>query len=272
MDSGGKVRSVVAVGENGQPREFAAGALALAAGTLSSAKIFLESMYRDTGKAPELRGVMDNRQVLMPFLNLHMLGKQWNPESYQYHQVAMAVKMAGVPGYIHGLVTTLKTALIHPLVQTLPFDLGTSVSAFRNLHGALGMVNVNFPDHRRSENAVTLDASSTPHRLAIHYRPEAGEAERLRKAIAHFRSILLRLGCFAPSGTIHVRPMGASVHYAGTLPMSKEPAPFTCSPECRSHDVENLFFVDGTAFPSLPAKNLTFTLMANATRVAELAF
>jgi choline dehydrogenase-like flavoprotein len=272
MDSGGKVRSVVALGEDGQPREFAAGALALAAGTLSSAKIFLESIYRDTGRAPELRGIMDNRQVLMPFLNLHMVGKQWNAESYQYHQVAMAVKLPDTADHIHGLVTTLKTALIHPLVQTLPFDLGTSVSAFRNLHGALGMVNVNFPDHRRNENAVTLDVSSTPHRIAIHYRPAEGEAERLRKTIAHFRKILLRLGCFAPSGTIHVRPMGASVHYAGTLPMSTTAAPLTCTPDCRSNDVENLFFVDGTAFPSLPAKNLTFTLMANATRVAETAF
>ena len=41
---------------------------------------------------------------------------------------------------------------------------------------------------------------------------------------------------------------------------------------CRSRDFENLYFVDGTTFPSIPAKNLTFTLMANAARVAELAF
>jgi choline dehydrogenase-like flavoprotein len=173
---------------------------------------------------------------------------------------------------MHGLVTTLKTALIHPLVETLPFDLGTSISTFRNLHGALGMINVNLPDHRRAENAVTLDTSSTPHSLAIHYRPDAGEPERLRQAIARFRGILWKLRCFAPSGTIHVRPMGASVHYAGTLPMSASAAPLTCSPECRSHDIGNLFFVDGTSLPDLPAKNLTFTLMANATRVAEQAF
>jgi hypothetical protein len=33
-----------------------------------------------------------------------------------------------------------------------------------------------------------------------------------------------------------------------------------------------LYFVDGTTFPALPAKNITFTLMANATRIAEEAF
>ena len=270
MDGGGRVRSVVAHDTAGQEHEFATGALALAAGTLSSAKIFLESMWRETGKAPELRGIMDNRQVMMPFLNLRMLGRRWDPNSYQYHQLALAVKQNG--GYIHGLITTLKTALIHPLVQTLPFDLGTSAAAFRNVHGALGLININFPDHRRDENAVTLDVSSAPHRLAIHYRPDAGEPERLRLAIARFRRILWKLGCFAPSGTIHVRPMGASVHYAGTLPMSTTARALSCSPEGRSHDAENLYFVDGTSFPDLPAKNLTFTLMANATRVADRAF
>jgi choline dehydrogenase-like flavoprotein len=132
--------------------------------------------------------------------------------------------------------------------------------------------SINFPDTRRRENTVSLDVSSTPHRIAVHYTPEVGEAERLSGAIARFRKILWKLGCFAPSGTIHVRPKGASVHYAGTLPMSVERAPLACSPDCRSHDVENLWFVDGTAFPSLPAKNLTFTLMANAARVASKAF
>jgi choline dehydrogenase-like flavoprotein len=66
--------------------------------------------------------------------------------------------------------------------------------------------------------------------------------------------------------------MGASVHYAGTLPMSDTPHPGTISPDCRSHDFENLYVVDGSTFPFLPAKNITFTLMANAARVADRAF
>jgi choline dehydrogenase-like flavoprotein len=66
--------------------------------------------------------------------------------------------------------------------------------------------------------------------------------------------------------------MGASVHYSGTLPMSEEPKPHTLSPNCRSHDFENLYFVDGTCFPFLPSKNLTFTLMANAARTADKEF
>ena len=64
-------------------------------------------------------------------------------------------------------------------------------------------------------------------------------------------------------------PQGASVHYSGTLPLSREPVEHTCALTGRSHDFENLCLVDGASFPFLPAKNLTFTLMANAVRVAE---
>ena len=77
------------------------------------------------------------------------------------------------------------------------------------------------------------------------------------------------MGCVVPPGMAHVRPMGASVHYAGTLPMTEAAAPFTTTPFCQSRDFENLYLVDGATFPFLPAKNITFTLMANAARVAE---
>ena len=66
-----------------------------------------------------------------------------------------------------------------------------------------------------------------------------------------------------------IRPMGTSAHYAGTLPMSPAPAPNTVSADGRSYDFGNLYIADGAVLPFLPAKNLTFTLMANAVRMAE---
>jgi choline dehydrogenase-like flavoprotein len=273
--AGGRVTGVVGCDlASGNTEEFRAGRVVLAAGTLSSSAIFLNSVYRDSGQIPTLRGLMDNRQVLMPFLNLQLLGKPYNPNSYQYHQLAIGVRADPPENYIHGLVTTLKTALIHPVVQSLPFDLGTAVSFFRNIRAALGLMNINFPDRPRPENCVTLDFDSRSRepRLAIHYQPERGEPERLRAGMRLFRGILWKMGCFAPSPMAHVRPMGASVHYAGTIPMRPASEPLTCSPLGQSYDFPNLYFVDGTGFPFLPAKNLTLTLMANAARVAECAF
>jgi len=210
----------------------------------------------------------------MPFLNLRMLGRNFNPNTYQYHQVAIGIDRGSPREYIHGLVTTLKTAMVHPIVQSLPFDLGTALSVFRDSHAALGLVNINFADTRRDENYLTLaaDPQTGATKLAIHYSPEANEPQRIASGCKVFRKVLRKLDCIAPAAMTHVRPMGASVHYAGAIPMSAESAPLTCTPACRSNDFENLYFVDGTTYPFLPAKNLTFTLMANAVRVAEMAF
>jgi choline dehydrogenase-like flavoprotein len=275
LDRNGSAKSVVAHSTtDGAVHEFDAEAVALAAGTLCSSKIFLDSVYRDTGKVLALRGLMDNRQILIPFVNLKLVGRRFEPRTYQYHQLAIGLEGGTAMEYVHGLITTLKTAMIHPVVQTLPFDLGTSVNVFRRLHAALGLVNVNFSDHRREENFLTLEPEpgSQRTRLAIRYAPEPGEPARLIAARKTFQRFLWKLGCIAPTAMAHVRPMGASVHYAGTIPMTDIAAPLTTDRLCRSRDVGNLYFVDGTTFPALPAKNLTLTLMANATRVASCAF
>jgi len=270
-----RVTSVVAesLGASGE-LEVEADRFALAAGTLSSSKIFMESIRKATGEIVKLNGLMDNRQILIPFINPAMIGQQYDPASYQYHQIAMGIEGQKPGEYFHGLVTTLKTALAHPILQNIPLDLRTALSVFRNLRAGLGVLNLNFPDHRRESNFVTLQADDRKGRssLVINYEPPQDEAETLRRTVKIVKKALRKLGCFTPPGMMHVRPMGASVHYAGTIPMSKTRARFTTSAHGQSYDFDNLYFADGTTFPSLPAKNLTFALMANAARIAERAF
>jgi choline dehydrogenase-like flavoprotein len=271
-DAAGLVRSVECERIDGGGRETVpVERLALAAGTLATGKIFLESWRRRTGEDARLGGLMDNRQVLLPFLNLRMIGRAHDPETYQYHQIALGLAAADPRDYVHGLVTTLKTASIHPIVPSLPFDLRTSLGIFRNVHAALGLVNVNFPDRRRDACGMRLGAAAGDEEppLLVDYVPPSGEAARLRAATRRVTRALRKLGCLVPPGMSHRRPMGASVHYSGTLPMAASGGRFTTTPDGRSRDFENLWIVDGSTFPFLPAKNLTFTLMANAVRMAE---
>jgi hypothetical protein len=272
FNNGGRVTSVVST-HNGAVQETPVGTLVLGGGTLGSSAIFLNSIHRDGHEPPVLKGLMDNRQVMMPFVNLSMLGRRYEPRSYQYHQLAIGVPGAAPRDYVHGLITTLKTALVHPLVQSLPFHLRASIKTFRDLHAALGLININFSDSRRDTNQLAIDVSNPGlTRLLVQYEPGRAEQDRIATATRILRSAVLRLGCLAPPSMTRQRPMGSSVHYAGTIPMSAARKPLTCSPQCRSHDFGNLYFVDGTSLPDLPAKNLTFTLMANAVRVAESEF
>ena len=248
-------------------REFPVDAVALAAGALLSTKIFLATVLASTGQRVRLRGLMDNRQALVPFVNLSMIGRPFRDESYQYHVLGIGVD-GGPKDYVHAQITTLKTALVHPLVQRIPLDLSAATMAFRAVHSALGLANVNFRDTRRDENFVELTEGDDPV-LRIHYQPDAGEPERIARALRVVRQTLRALGCVIPPGMVHIRPMGASVHYAGTLPMTITAAPFTTTEYAQSREYGNLFLVDGATFPFLPAKNITFTLMANAVRIAN---
>ena len=275
LNSNGRVKSVVArCLANNSIEDFPVDKLVLAAGTLSSSKIFLASLFKNRGEIVKLEGLMDNRQVLMPFVNFKMIGKPYDPNTYQYHQIAMGIEGDKPSEYIHALITTLKTASVHPIIEKLPFDLKTSIFLFRNLHAALGLVNVNFHDTRRDDNYLTLEdqKNSSDPTLVVNYSPPLHEANSIRKAVKKVKQCLWKLRCLVPPTMVHVRPMGASVHYAGTIPMSTKRNSLSSSELCQSHDFENLYMVDGTTFPFLPAKNITFTLMANAVRVGARAF
>ncbi len=269
---GGVVTRIVATKlDGGAEISVDAGTLVLAAGALGSARVLLQSLHH-AGERVELGGLMDNRQILMPFVNLSRIGAKFDDRSYQYNQLAV-----GAPGetpfdYVHGLMTTLTTALIHPVAQTLPISMQAATGLFRNIHGALGLMNINFADTRREENRVGLEVDADGHqRMLIHYTPPKGEAEKLKASVSAFRGFLMDMGCVAPPPMTRPRPMGASVHYAGLTPMKAEGGDYTTRRDGRLRPFSNLVMADGATFSSLPAKNLTFTLMANATRIMHEA-
>ena len=57
-------------------------------------------------------------------------------------------------------------------------------------------------------------------------------------------------------------------HMCGTIVMGRDPATSVLDPSCRTHDLENLWVVDSSSFPSSAALNPALTIAANALRVA----
>jgi len=272
FDERGRITKLVARRvTDGTSLEFESEVVALAAGALASSKIVLDSVYRRTGKVAVLPGLMDNRQIHVPFLSPRMIGLPVKTASYQFHHLAIGIERAVTRDYVHGQITTLKAASIHPIVQSLPMDLRGALGLFRAMRAGLGVVNLNLSDCRRADSYLTLKPieGSDDTELLIRYSDDPAEAAHVSAAIRSLKRALKALGCFVPPGMTRIRPKGTSVHYSGTLPMSVSRREYTCDPAGRSHDFENLYIVDGASFPFLPSKNLTFTLMANATRIAD---
>jgi hypothetical protein len=108
--------------------------------------------------------------------------------------------------------------------------------------------------------------------LVARYTPPPGKSTSLSEMLKRVRRFLWNLRAPLIPGMARVRPMGASAHYSGTLPMTDQRQELTVSANGQSHDFGNMFVVDGSIFPFLPAKNLTFILMASATGIASNAF
>jgi choline dehydrogenase-like flavoprotein len=62
---------------------------------------------------------------------------------------------------------------------------------------------------------------------------------------------------------------GAGAHFHGTCRMGNEPDASVVDRWCRSHEVPNLWVVDGSVFPTSGGYNPTLTILANAYRVAD---
>jgi choline dehydrogenase-like flavoprotein len=125
-------------------------------------------------------------------------------------------------------------------------------------------------DLPRLENRVTLRPDG---RITIAYEPTN---ELPKKQLLHeLKGLLGRLGMH-PDHLIprHAYlkndiPVAGVAHQAGTCRFGRDPATSVLNTDCRAHDVDNLYVVDTSFFPSIGAVNPALTAMANAIRVGD---
>ncbi len=107
--------------------------------------------------------------------------------------------------------------------------------------------------------------------VRLRYTPNNTEAyDRLHAKLVDILShVEERAGRRAP--TILSARLGISgvSHQNGTLRFGKDPRSSVLDVNCKAHDLDNLYVVDGSFFPSSGAVNPSLTIMANALRVGE---
>jgi choline dehydrogenase-like flavoprotein len=64
-------------------------------------------------------------------------------------------------------------------------------------------------------------------------------------------------------------PVAGVAHQAGTCRFGDDPAASVLDRNCKAHELDNLYVVDTSFFPSIGAVNPALTAMANAIRIGD---
>jgi choline dehydrogenase-like flavoprotein len=126
-------------------------------------------------------------------------------------------------------------------------------------------------------NRVTLDRDGN---IVLAYTPnnEEGHKRLIRKleslmqqqAKCRVHGHECHVGLFSRNLFVGQRiPLAGVAHQNGTIRFGRDPMTSALDVHCKAHDVDNLYVVDGSFFPSSSAVNPALTIMANALRVAD---
>jgi choline dehydrogenase-like flavoprotein len=125
-------------------------------------------------------------------------------------------------------------------------------------------------DLPRPENRVSVDSDG---RLTLRY--EATNDVPKKELYGRLRSILGHVGMH-PDHLFHrfaymknEIPVAGVAHQAGTCRCGDDPATSAVDRDCRAHELDNLYVVDTSIFPSIGAVNPALTAMANSLRVGD---
>jgi choline dehydrogenase-like flavoprotein len=127
------------------------------------------------------------------------------------------------------------------------------------------------------ENRVTLDRQGN---IVLTYRPNNGEGHK--RLVTKLQSLMQQQtkcsvhghdcheGLFARNLFLAQRiPLAGVAHQNGTMRFGCDPKTSALDVHCKAHDVDILYVVDASFFPSSGAVNPALTIMANALRVGD---
>jgi choline dehydrogenase-like flavoprotein len=133
--------------------------------------------------------------------------------------------------------------------------------------GIMGEVLPHY-EHCVSIDKSTVDAWNIP-ALHINTRYTDNEFNMARDAVDTSMELAHMAGFELLTKNYDPNPPGYSIHELGTCRMGNDPKTSVLNKWCQSHDIKNLFVVDGSSFVSAGWQNPTMTILSLAMRSSE---
>jgi hypothetical protein len=247
--------------------EFKCRKLVLASGALGSARIALRSLGDASSRTP----ILSNPHTYMPCVVPAMLGKGSEKHKLGFGQLSYFLDNQGDDaGLSVASSYSYQSLMLFRTIGQIPFNFADAKTISRYLLPGLVIMILQHPDSQSPDKYVKLandPTSPTGDKLIMNYKLSDQDAATWSEREKKYITLLRKLRTYAVK---RVDPgHGSSVHYAGTLPFSNKQKKLHLSPAGRLHGTKHVYAADSSGFLFLPAKGLTFTLMANAHVTAE---
>lgn len=243
--------------------------LVLAAGALGSARIAMRSF----GDALERVPLLCNPYTYQPCLHVRMLGTPLSERKTSMAQAFMIFDENNTGRDVVSMALyTYRSLMLHRIIKQVPLPFGDGLRIFARLQSALMIAGIHHPDAASDEKFLRrVPHAESPTGDAVHasYSLSGQERAVIARKERAVRRALAGLGCL-PLGPVTPR-IGASIHYAGTLPFVAGGPVGTTARNGRLNGTRGVFVADGSGLRHLPAKGITLTLMANAHLTARAA-
>lgn len=233
--------------------------LVLGAGTIGTTRIVLRSLGEYGQRVP----ILCNPHTYMALLNANQLGKPIHEARHSLAQLCLVHAPDGAARpFTVGHLYSYRSLLLFRLMKDAPLPYREGLEILRHLSPSFMVLILQHADRPTAAKYCELAA---PDRFTIEYALSAAEQARIDAIEADIAKSVYRLLCIKVRT---VRPgNAASAHFAGTLPMSNRDQKLTTDLDGRLRGARRVYVVDGSVFPALPSKGLTFTMMANANRI-----
>lgn len=243
--------------KGGAQRTFYGRSLLLGAGALNSARIALESYGDETARLPIIENPISFVPAICP---RHFCMAPNSPKRIGGEALVCFRHDDGRISFaaFYGLEGPLRA----DLWGDLPLPIRGKFAALRHLIPSMGMFQMFHEGYVSPRNRLFLKNGM----LETGFEDLRYDHDWERR-LARFAC---SMGFYTHPKLIVRPPAGSSIHYAGSLPMSKSsPNRYETDAFGRLGHTHHVYVVDSAAFPTIPSKNLTFTIMAHAMRVAD---
>jgi choline dehydrogenase-like flavoprotein len=231
--------------------------LILAAGTINSTKIVLSSKKDFETRLP----LKDNSLVQFPLIFLSSIGSKLEKDALSLTNLNVIFDLKELNMRLQGSIIELTSPARAVFFEKLPLAARDNLTFIRFFLPALAVFFLYLPSRKENEGSIRLDDGGGLEIFNQHGKID----RRILKKVA---SVFCKIG--ALTHPLFVEPPEHAIHYGGTLPMVPNPeSDYQCSTEGELYGEPGVHIVDGSVLSFIPSKNLSFTLMANAMRIAD---